>query len=137
MRVCSKCLVEKEDSDFAFRHKERGIRQHICRLCHSTENKEHYLNNKSKAIARTARNKKKGIVKYRDFKKTLKCSKCGYNKCVSAIEFHHMGSQKKENVIAVLIGTGCFKRAYEEMKKCEVVCSNCHRELHEKERSFI
>lgn len=59
-----------------------------------------------------------------------KCEKCGYDKCSAALDFHHRDSTKKEFGIG---GKG-FTRAWGSIKieldKCDLLCSNCHRELH-------
>lgn len=58
------------------------------------------------------------------------CEVCGYNKCSSALEFHHLDEKQKEFGIS-----GRISRAWEsivrELKKCLLVCANCHREIHE------
>ena len=57
-----------------------------------------------------------------------KCIKCGYNKCTQALEFHHIDPSKKDFTIS----NGNFKlqEAVKEIKKCILLCSNCHREFH-------
>lgn len=59
------------------------------------------------------------------------CLKCNYNKSLGALDFHHRDPNKKE------FGIGQIHRSYNKMKKeadkCDVLCSNCHRELHWKE----
>ena len=65
-----------------------------------------------------------------------KCCICGYNKSVCALEFHHIDPNKKE----FQIGSGrCvnWEKVKEELKKCVLVCANCHREIHEKENKKI
>ncbi len=57
-----------------------------------------------------------------------KCSRCGYNKCVSALEFHHLGD--KEDNIAHIIKNKSKEKALKEVKKCILLCANCHREVH-------
>ena len=56
-----------------------------------------------------------------------KCRFCGYKRCVNALEFHHLEDKKFE------IGDK-LNRAWAalvlELKKCVLVCSNCHAELH-------
>ena len=60
------------------------------------------------------------------------CQCCGYNKHISALEFHHLNPSEKE----IGISTGGCTRSYEkmknELKKCILVCANCHREIHAK-----
>ena len=60
-----------------------------------------------------------------------KCSICGYNKCVDALEFHHKNPKEKE----FKLGSGNTMSCEEyknELKKCILVCSNCHKEIHSK-----
>ena len=64
------------------------------------------------------------------------CNICGYNKCADALDFHHTNNDKedKEKEVGQLVGRGKLKEMVEEIKKCEVLCANCHRELHSKIR---
>lgn len=57
-----------------------------------------------------------------------KCQICGYNKCISALEFHHLDPTQKDFTISG--GTKSFKTLKPEVDKCILVCSNCHREIH-------
>lgn len=60
-----------------------------------------------------------------------KCSICGYNKCVDALEFHHKNPKEKE----FKLGSGntmSWEEYKNELKKCILVCSNCHKEIHSK-----
>ena len=60
-----------------------------------------------------------------------KCSICGYNKCIDALEFHHKDPSNKD----FKIGSGntmSWKTYKYEALKCILVCSNCHKEIHSK-----
>lgn len=57
-----------------------------------------------------------------------KCSKCGYNKCIAALEFHHLGG--KDFGIAQSGHTRSWSKVKTELDKCVLLCSNCHREEH-------
>ena len=63
------------------------------------------------------------------------CAECGYDKCSSALNFHH--SNPKDKKFGVTI---CSFRKYsievftEELTKCILFCCNCHQEIHTKER---
>ena len=59
-----------------------------------------------------------------------KCAICGYNKCHSALEFHHINPELKNFTISQNTSKG-WQTLLEEAKKCVLVCSNCHREIHE------
>ena len=57
-----------------------------------------------------------------------KCQVCGYNKCASALEFHHLDPSQKDFTISG--GTKSFESLKPEVDKCILVCANCHREIH-------
>ena len=58
-----------------------------------------------------------------------KCSRCGYDKCQSALELHHLNGEDKDFTFASRYSIS-ESRFAEESKKCVVLCANCHRELH-------
>lgn len=58
------------------------------------------------------------------------CSRCGYRKCIEALEFHHLDSSKKDFGISEKGYTRAWKKIQEELDKCIIVCANCHREIH-------
>ena len=59
------------------------------------------------------------------------CVKCGYNKNISALEFHHTDSSiKKFTLDSRNLSNRSLDRIREEVIKCILVCSNCHQEIH-------
>lgn len=62
-----------------------------------------------------------------------KCCMCGYNKCNSALEFHHLDPNEKDFGISAKGVTRSFEKIKVELDKCILVCANCHRELHEEQ----
>lgn len=58
-----------------------------------------------------------------------KCCNCGYDKCESALEFHHLIPEEKEFTISTQPHMA-FEKVALEIKKCILLCANCHRELH-------
>ncbi|MCO5169593.1 MAG: hypothetical protein M9894_24905 [Planctomycetes bacterium] len=62
-----------------------------------------------------------------------KCTRCGYSRCLAALEFHHRDPREKDPQL--------FRNKHRraqideairlELSKCDLVCSNCHRELHD------
>lgn len=59
-----------------------------------------------------------------------KCCICGYNKCHSALEFHHLDPEAKDFGIGAHGYTRSWEEVKKELNKCILVCANCHRELH-------
>ncbi len=58
------------------------------------------------------------------------CNICGYGRCYEALDFHHRNSKTKEFGISQDGLTRSWKRVKKELKKCILLCANCHREVH-------
>lgn len=59
-----------------------------------------------------------------------KCEKCGYDKCTAALEFHHTNPLLKDLDPSKAL-TRSWENAKKELDKCILICSNCHREIHQ------
>ena len=60
-----------------------------------------------------------------------KCSICGYDKSVSALEFHHLKPEEKSYSLDMrTMSSKNIEDLKKEADKCILVCSNCHREIH-------
>ena len=59
-----------------------------------------------------------------------KCKICNYDRCVSALEFHHLEPSKKDFTLSQSMNIA-WDKIKEELDKCILVCANCHREIHE------
>lgn len=57
-----------------------------------------------------------------------KCEKCRYDRCVDALEFHHLDPNEKDFSIGGK--SWSLERLKKEVDKCILICANCHRELH-------
>ena len=60
------------------------------------------------------------------------CEDCGYSKCIAALEFHHMDPNEKDFEINSI--TKSWVKIKQELNKCKLLCSNCHREEHDRLR---
>ena len=102
---------------YRLKNREKRIKQHKIWF----ENNPEYYKNRYQ--------KKRQFIK--NYKLSKGCAVCGYNKCASALDFHHNGN--KEFSISQFNDCG-LKRIKNEVDKCIVLCRNCHAELHERER---
>lgn len=110
-KVCTKCQEEIPIDQFS---KKTEFRIHSwCNKCLYNCQSERDHERKEKAI------------QY----KGGKCIKCGYNKYIGALEFHHRNPEEKDDDFTKL-----RKRKWEthkaELDKCDLLCSNCHKEVH-------
>ena len=85
-----------------------------------------------------AKQKKENAERNRAFIKRYKsiygCSVCRYKKSLGALHFHHMHSKKFP--LSQMHGYS-RKSVKEEMRKCILVCANCHSEIHDREREEV
>lgn len=93
-----------------------------------------YLKNCEKTSKQKHQRIKKKRKYVQDYKLSKGCIICGYNRCAEALGFHH--DRDKEFNISKAIVSRKLEKIKEEMKKCVVICCNCHRELHEREKMF-
>lgn len=122
--------------NFSANHKpgNKQIADNECRCvdCGDTNRENFYINNKYRCKKCEVRrvSKYRSSRKYKEVEKRGGCcSLCGYNKCVSALEFHHLDPSEKEFQWDQL--TWKSQQIIDtELEKCILVCSNCHRELH-------
>jgi len=80
-------------------------------------------------IQRSVENLRKFIL---DYKKDKKCELCGYNKNTSILQFHHV-KEKEYNISSKTKTHKAVKskvKFLEEIKKCILICPNCHMEIH-------
>ena len=93
-------------------------------------NKEWYQKNKDKRSVelKAEKNKNKEFI----LSLKIKCNRCPETH-TSCLEFHHIDPNEKELEIAKVVQMGWGKkRILEEINKCELLCSNCHRKEHYK-----
>lgn len=115
MKICSKCNLEKPIHEY---HSRGGKRKDEytahCKKCHAALTLEKFRGFKDKCL---------------EYKGT-KCCKCNYSKCKAALEFHHVNPNEKDFQISKR-HTMKWDVVKKELDKCILVCSNCHREIHE------
>lgn len=59
-----------------------------------------------------------------------KCQRCGYDKSIHALECHHLNPLEKEFAFNKAKSVG-WETVRNELKKCTLLCANCHREEHD------
>lgn len=114
-RKCRECGAVHPLTNYPKASIVKGVQyyRHLCTTCYSKQK----LN---KAQDRMKR--------FREYKKTLKCNRCGYDD-YRALQFHHT-DDNKEGTPSVIARTNSWKNVMEELNKCEVLCANCHQIEH-------
>ena len=93
-------------------------------------NAEFYLNNKAATYARVRARRLELRAWLDDYKSRLTCITCG-EKHPACLDFHHKDAKTKDFSLAMVGGWGYGKkRLLNEIGKCVILCSNCHRKIH-------
>jgi hypothetical protein len=58
-----------------------------------------------------------------------RCVICGYDRCVAALQFHHLEPSQKAFGLSKRGVTRSIEAARAEAGKCTLLCSNCHAEV--------
>lgn len=65
------------------------------------------------------------------------CKNCGYKKNIAALQFHHRDSSTKVfQLDARQLSNRNWDSILKEHAKCDLLCGNCHSELHHPEMNF-
>lgn len=102
---------------------------------HAQYSREHYLKNRETLIQKAKQRRLDARQKWNEYKRTLKCTKCGFDH-PAALDFHHVDKENHQHVHR-LVSNGCFVAAMKEIKKCVVYCANCHRIHHHDENLLL
>ena len=134
-KKCTKCGQWKDIEEFAWKNKSEGKRHSQCKECRRKADNKRYAEdlNRREAIKTVHKNQVKYIREYvQDIKKHSKCAICDENRWY-VLDFHHIGD--KDFNISQKVQEGCsLETIKKEIEKCIVLCANCHREVHYKEK---
>jgi hypothetical protein len=123
MKTCYKCKEIKDKAEF-------NKSQTACRPCGRAISRAYYEKNKErmKKQIRVTSDRNQAILKEEVNEiKSQPCMDCGVSYPPYVMDFDHRPGVDKGGLVSKLVGNGSRKRVYEEIAKCDVVCSNCHR----------
>lgn len=127
MKTCTKCLLSKDLSKF---HKQKDGYLSHCKACRNIAAKDYRGLNKDRILSY----QEKIRSQRRSFVNSLKnkpCTDCKNSYPYYVMDFDHL--KDKEDSIGHLLYIGASKETLlAEIAKCELVCSNCHRERTQK-----
>lgn len=130
MKICTKCKLQKEDECFAFRNKAKFILHSRCIECKREIDRIAYHNNTHGRKDRIREVSTDSVAKAKEYIRNVRqsssCAKCGDDRWY-VLDFHHLGGKDRNISTMSYCSIETIKK---EIKKCEIVCSNCHREIH-------
>lgn len=126
MKRCQTCKTEKLLSEFNVASKAKDGLQARCKSCF----KAAYVADKPAQIARvTARNLKHKIElkAYVSELKKSPCTDCNISYHPFVMDWDHVRGTKLKDISELVRSAVSWAKLKEELTKCELVCSNCHR----------
>lgn len=107
----------------------------IYRATYKNKNPNKYTeSHRASARAQRFRNRKRFRKFIDKIKLKFGCKICGYNEHPAALDFDHL-KNKKYNIALMAVRVGrTMKRVKEEIRKCQILCANCHRVETQKRR---
>ena len=129
-KVCTQCGKRKKLYEFHRRSISPDGRRTECATCGKARAARYYQANKASKVRAVISRRKSTMMWVRGLKEEQGCSRCGED-CGICLDYHHRDPSIKLHNINVMVRRG-FSREHilEEITKCDVVCSNCHRKLH-------
>lgn len=122
MRKCSTCKTTKPLSEF---HRKGNGYRYKCKICQSEYIKQHYVKNKKKYKQSSKNVRKRNREYIQRLKESTPCADCNTHYPHYVMDFDHL--RDKEFCISRLSLKG-INQIKSEILKCEIVCSNCHRQ---------
>ena len=128
MKKCYKCNRNLDLEDFASHPTRKDGKQGQCRACQKEYRRQHYLVNREKYIKKAVDYDAKFQTWWQEYKTQFSCSSCPESH-PACLHFHHPGNNKEGNVSRFAMD-GSKSKLLKEIKKCVVLCANCHAKLH-------
>ncbi|MFZ2522808.1 MAG: hypothetical protein WAW92_00285 [Minisyncoccia bacterium] len=117
MKTCKYCGNDYPESYFgvALTTESKVYKRHKCKFCYQ----------RTKDILR-----KKNGRWLNEYKASRGCKVCGNND-YRVLEFHHLDKSKKDFSISFAQANRFgLEKMQQEIKKCDILCANCHRLTH-------
>ncbi len=127
--ICNTCNGDKDEKEFHWRFKEKGIRLGKCKQCANSYNQKYYQKNRQYLIQKNKEYYKKvsknNSVFIYEIKLSNPCELCGESD-PRVLQFDHQDPKKKKRNISEMKNRYGHRSILREMCKCMVLCANCH-----------
>jgi hypothetical protein len=124
MAQCARCHIWKPRSEF---HNSRSGEYTYCRDCRNSYDRTYYAERgKSARDARRRAAIDAARTWMNSIKEGIACADCGGTYPVFVMHWDHLPGVEKVNEISSMVGQRTREAILAELKKCELVCANCH-----------
>jgi len=128
-KTCARCKETKDELDYFKVCGGKSLRT-ICKECSKFHRRTYTTKNRARLTAQVKeknnRFKREGVELLGN-----KCQRCNILFHMSAMDFHHVGAKDGRQIAAK--GWSNFLK---EIDKCVLICSNCHKYIHNEDKTF-
>ena len=126
MKRCYKCKKSLDSLSFYKSNSTKDGLQCMCKECNKKRFGEYYPKQKKRFIEAATRfyQRKRAFI---NSIKDVPCKDCGRKYSPACMDFDHVNGGKRLAVSALLAKGFPMEDIINEVKKCEPICSNCHR----------
>lgn len=118
-------------TSFGSSGKKGIVKPYLCKECGESNPQNFYGDQKihcKKCHTKTTHERRKKTKRLAVEYLGGRCKKCGYDKYIGALQFHHRDPSQKDPV--AFNQWLRFDKLKEELDKCDLLCANCHAEVH-------
>jgi hypothetical protein len=128
-KVCNTCEKEKNLSEFRKDRTRKDGYDYACKVCRRQYHKSAYMKKYGPKVRESNRkNREKNLQLIFEYKSERCCKFCSESDPV-CLEFHHKNPDEKKFGISNGLQYK-WNKIFNEIKKCVLVCSNCHKKIH-------
>lgn len=129
-KICSKCKTEKELSDFRRDKSKKDGRQSYCKLCARDHFKSRYSESYGESYnKRNVERRNRHAEMLQEYKHDKSCLCCDESENI-CLDFHHVDPTSKSFTVSGQSMGRNWEQIEQEISKCVLLCSNCHRKFH-------
>ncbi len=128
IKTCCNCEKDKPVTEFFKQSRAKDGFQSRCKEC-SADFKKYYQENKQRYHAHAEKRRQDVSGWINEIKTESGCTICNESR-YWCLDFHHPNDDKRSAVSTMISGGLAKKTILEEVEKCEIVCKNCHADIH-------
>lgn len=124
LRLCAMCLQWKTAAEF---HNSKTGQFSYCRECRRAYDRRYYAERgRAKRLARQRARIDAARAWMAELKHGIPCTDCGGMFPIFVMHWDHLPQFAKTGAISAMVASRTREVVLEELKKCELVCANCH-----------
>lgn len=127
-KYCPQCKQTKNQEEYSKHARRSDGLQSICKACKQQLDRTYYQDHKWQKIAYNKQVRRAAVAWLEEVKVCHGCCCCQETEGC-CLQFHHVRGTKDAD-ISVKAGNWSRAKIVEELRKCVVVCANCHIKIH-------